>query len=156
MDNVPLWLFLSLALLFFACWFGGIGAVIEFTYDRAWWSRWLWRAAAIFFPINAFILFVACEWLRRRDPARRYRGAVWRKWEIAAHVLFIALAIPAYVIARDRAIVHVGARQTHDYRDEWWFSKKGKGPPALCLAMSGRGIRSAAFNMGCCERCTRT
>jgi hypothetical protein len=37
----------------------------------------------------------------------------------------------------------------HNYEEEWRFNKDNKrAPPELCLAMSGGGIRSAAFNMG--------
>lgn len=147
MDDVPLLLALPLGFLFIACWIGGTLATFRATRERGRWSRRLWRAAVIAFPVTGFLLFELSGRVRRRNPATPNVGRSEWKW-LAAHALLIALAIPAYVIARTRAVVHVESRHEANYRQEWWFRRNGFQPPSLCVAMSGGGIRSAAFNIG--------
>ncbi len=145
MNNVPWWLQVPIGILFIACWIGGTVAVFKATSHHKPWPKFVWRAASAFFPITAFILFATQDRIRRRVPTSAETPAL--KW-IIAHVLLIALSIPAYVIVRHSEIVQVAERHAPDHSQEWWNIHNAGRPPLLCVAMSGGGIRSAAFNIG--------
>lgn len=148
MNDVPLWLTLPLGVLLFACYFGGIVSVVRATRRHGRWSKWLWRLAAFGFPFSGFAVFLIWDRRRRRNTGEAHVPD--RIWSVAL-VLLIALGTTAYVMARNAAIVHVDVRhepENGQYWQEWWAKKNGNRPPALCVAMSGGGIRSAAFNIG--------
>jgi predicted acylesterase/phospholipase RssA len=147
MDDIPIWLALPFGFLTLACAIGGAIFVFGSTYSRRWWAKWIRAAFALLFPPAGFLLLTFVDRLRRRRRAEAAPASPDWKW-IAAHMLAFVLGVAAYLIARDRAIVEVGEPEQADYRNEWWFRTNQKEVPDLCVAMSGGGIRSAAFNIG--------
>jgi hypothetical protein len=140
MNDSPLWLWIPVTYLFAICWLGAIGVTWKVTVGRSVWHRCLWCVAVFFFPITGFLAFA---WRHRVAAVR----PSW-KW-LVAYVILIVLGTASYAIARHRAIVHVGVRPlVRDRGEDLWFKKDGTVAPALCVAMSGGGIRSAAFNIG--------
>ena len=48
----------------------------------------------------------------------------------------------------ERSAARNNAELLKKYQDEWQYNRDINGPPRLCVAMSGGGIRSAAYNIG--------
>jgi hypothetical protein len=48
----------------------------------------------------------------------------------------------------ERVAAQRNADLLKQYRDEWQFNRNPDGPPQLCVAMSGGGMRSASYNIG--------
>ena len=139
MNDSPLWLWIPVTYLFAICWIGATVVAWKVTSGRSGLHRCLWCVAIFFFPITGFLIF-----------AWRHRVAVRPRWKwVVAHVILIVLGTTSYTIARHRAIVHVDVpRLGSDGGGDAWFKKDGIVAPTLCVAMSGGGIRSAAFNIG--------
>jgi len=133
-------------LLFVVCWPWGIASVVSVTKNDRGAGKLLWRVAAVFIPIGGFLLFALVRAVRRRRHGDHGTRLTWKS--VAAHVLVLLLGVTGHSAARSAAVLRVSDRVPRDYREEWWFVEGGREQPELCLAMSGGGIRSAAFNIG--------
>ncbi len=138
MNDSPFWLWLLVTYLFAICWIGATVVAWKVTRGRSWLHRCLWCVAVFVFPITGFFVF-----------AWRHRVVVLQRWKwVVAHVILIVLGTASYQITRHRVIVHVDVPQPGPDGDNWWLNKGRTIAPTLCVAMSGGGIRSAAFNIG--------
>jgi hypothetical protein len=140
-DLLPL-LAVVTGLLLLVCWPWGVVHVWRATAHRGRLAKVLWRFAAAA-PGAGFLLFAASRWRKRAADGL---GRPWRP--LGAHIALVAVAVPGLALSSRATMLSVGPRHRADYRQEWWHARTADGRPGVCLAMSGGGIRSAAFNVG--------
>src|SRR5262245_34920639 len=102
-----------------------------------------WRWVIVALPGVSY-LFGAFFFVAHRKDRRVWIPA-------AMYIVLVAVGLAAaFEIIGPSAELKVGPRQTivRDWRLDSGSSAKAARDPQLCLAMSGGGIRSAAFNMG--------
>lgn len=140
-DVLPL-LAVVTSLLFIVCWAWGVVHVWRGTAHRGRLAKVLWRLASAV-PGAGFLAFALSRWRKRAADGL---GSPWRP--LGAHVALAAVAVPGLALSSGATALTVGVRHRADYRQEWWHARTADGRPDVCLAMSGGGIRSAAFNVG--------
>jgi hypothetical protein len=124
--------------VFVTCYLRAIRIVFTATRTFNGIRQFFWRGLVLGLPLGGFLVFALTHKTTRTAN---------RQWVIV-HVLLLVLGLSANRIVRHLAVIPVDAQQRHDYRSEWWSQNGQRQRPELCLALSGGGIRSAAFSMG--------
>lgn len=117
--------------------------IISIMKERTRTKNMFWWTAVNFLVLVVLALVILWAFL---PSGSWWRSGYWWIWG----VLVIVLAILAPGARMFRAVQQVETRRERDsYAHEWRFNHGDiNAPPILGLAMSGGGIRSAAFNLG--------